>query len=132
VRTTPMRIAGACVLTAALALSATACAGSGNKKAACDKLQKTMTGISRQGMTQVSNPSALAQTYASGAGTMRQEGKDSGDGDVEKAADHAASALEGLGQQVKTAASSGSTTPQIPDTSNLISAGQELKKTCEG
>lgn len=131
-RTTPMRIAGACALTAALALSATACAGSGNKKAACDKLQKTITDVSQQGMTQVNNPSALAQTYANGASTMRQEGKDSGDGDVEKAADHAASALEGLGQQVKTVAGSGSTTPQMPDTSNLISAGQELKKACGG
>jgi hypothetical protein len=49
---------------------------------------------------------------------------------VAKAADHAASALEALGQQVKSAASSTSTVPQMPSMNDLISAGQELKQAC--
>jgi hypothetical protein len=130
VRRTSIRIVGACALTAALALSATACAGSGDKKAACDKLQTTIPDVVKKTMAQVNDPNGMAQTYAEGANTLRQEGKDSGDGDVENAANHAASALEALGQQVRSAASSGSTTPQIPDTSGLISAAKELKSVC--
>lgn len=126
-----VRLAGVSALTTALALSAAAC-GSQDKKAACDKLQNTITEVSRKGMTQVSDPNGLAQTYSSGAATMRQQGKDSGDDKVEKAANDAASALESLGQQVKTIATSGSTTPQMPDAGKLTSAGVELKSACTG
>ncbi|MGI8335833.1 hypothetical protein ACRYCC_38300 [Actinomadura scrupuli] len=131
-RTPLMRIVGVGALTAALALSATACSGGGDKKAACDKLQKTIADVGRKGMTQINDPAGLAQTYAEAAGTLRQEGKEAGDGDVEKAANHAATALETIGQQVKTAASGGSTTPQMPNSSGLISAGIELKSACGG
>jgi Flp pilus assembly protein TadD len=130
VRTSAVRIAGACAITAALALSVAAC-GSQDKKAACDKLQKTITEVSQKGMTQVSDPNGLAQTYSAGANTMRQEGKDSGDDKVEKAANDAASALESLGQQVKSIATSGSTSPQMPDVTKLTNAGAELKSACE-
>ena len=126
-RNTPMRIAGAFALTAALALSVTACAGSGDKKDACGKLQQTIQDVSQKGMTQVNDPAGLSQTYANAAVELRQEGKDAGDGDVEKAADDAAAAMETIGQQVKTAASG---SPQMPDTSSLISAGTELKQAC--
>ncbi|GAA4633147.1 hypothetical protein GCM10023196_069550 [Actinoallomurus vinaceus] len=125
---TPLRFAGALALTTALALSATAC-GSADKKAACEKLQNTIQQTSRTGMTQINNPNALAQTYVNSAATMRQEGKDSGDGDVEKAANHAASAMEKLGGQVKASAGGN---PQFPDSSDLISAGKELKQACDG
>ena len=130
-RKSAVRIAGACAITAALALSATAC-GSQDKKAACDKLQKTITEVSQKSLTQVSDPNGLAQTYSAGANTMRQEGKDAGDDKVEKAANDAASALESLGQEVKSIAASGSTTPQMPDVSKLNSAGIELKSACTG
>ena len=126
------RIAGVCAITAALALSATACGGSQDKKAACDKLQKTITEVSQKGMTQVSDPNGLAVTYSNGAGAMRQEGKDSGDDKVEKAANDAANALQTLGQQVKGIAASGSTTPQVPDVTALTTAGRELKTACDG
>jgi hypothetical protein len=131
VRTPLIRIAGACALTAALTLSATACS-SANKAAACVKLQKTIAEISQKGMTQVSDPAGLAQTYADGANTMRQQGKDSGADDVEKAADHVASAFDSLGQQMKALTTSTSATPQMPDTSQIISAGTELKSACDG
>lgn len=131
-RISAVRIAGVCAVAAALTFSAAACGGSGDKKAACDKLQKTIADVSQKGMTQVSDPNGLAETYSSGANTMRQEGKDSGDSKVEKAANDAASALETLGQQVKSIATSGSTTPQMPDVSKLTSAGAELKSACEG
>ena len=130
-RISAVRVAGVCAISAALALSATAC-GSANKKAACDKLQKTITEVSQKGMTQVSDPNGLAQTYSAGANTMRQEGKDSGDDKVQKAANDAASALESLGQQVKSIATSGNTTPQMPDVTKLTSAGAELKSACQG
>ena len=130
-RKSAVRITGVCALTAALALSAAAC-GSQDKKAACDNLQKTITEVSQKGMTQVSDPNGLAQTYAGGAATMRRQGKDSGDDKVEKAANDAASALESLGRQVKTIATSGSTTPQMPDAGKLTAAGAELKSACEG
>jgi hypothetical protein len=124
-----VRIAGACALAAALTISATAC-GAAQKKDACDKLQKTISDVGKQGMAQVSDPAGLAQTYSNGANTMRQEGKDSGDAKVEKAANDAATALENLGNQVKSIATSGSTTPQMPDVSALTSAGEELKSAC--
>jgi hypothetical protein len=131
VRISAVRVAGVCAISAALALSATAC-GSANKKAACAKLQKTITEVSQKGMTQISDPNGLAETYSNGANTMRQEGKDSGDGKVEKAANDAASALETLGQQVKSISTSGSTTPQMPDVAPLTNAGVELKSACGG
>ena len=119
-------------MTAALVLSATACGGSGDKKAACDKLQKTITDVSQKGMTQVSDPNGLAETYSNGANTMRQEGKDSGDAKVEKAANDAANALDSLGQQVKSLATGGSTTPRMPDVTPMTNAGRELKSACDG
>ncbi len=127
---TSVRFTGMLVLTTALALSAAACGGSGDKAAACQKLQSTIQDASQKGMTQVSDPNGLAQTYANAATTMRQEGKDSGDDAVEKAANHAATALENLGNQVKSIAAGGSTMPQMPDTSDLINAGKELKSAC--
>jgi hypothetical protein len=132
VRISAVRIAGVCAITAALAFSAAACGGSQDKKAACDKLQKTITEVSQKGMTQVSDPNGLAQTYSNGANTMRQEGKDSGDDKVEKAANDAANALQTLGRQVKSIATSGSTTPQMPDVTALTTAGRELKTACDG
>lgn len=123
---TPLRITGAFALASALVMSATACSN-GSKSAACDKLQNTIQDTSKKGMTQISDPNGLAETYVSAAATMRQEGKDSGDGDVEKAANHAATAMENLGKQVRSAASG---TPQMPDTSDLINAGKELKQAC--
>jgi hypothetical protein len=132
VRMTAVRIVGACALTAALAISATACGGSGDKKAACDKLQKTIQDVSQQGMAQTSDPNGLAATYAKGATDIRQEGKDSGDDKVEKAANNAADAINNLGQQVKSIAAGGSTTPQMPDLAPLTKAGQELQSACEG
>lgn len=130
-RISAVRIVGVCAVAAALTVSTAACSGSQDKAAACGKLQKTINDISQKGMTQVNDPNGLAQTYSAGANTMRQEGKDSGDGGVEKAANDAASAMDTLGQQVKTlAASSGSTPPQMPDFSKLTSAGVELKSAC--
>lgn len=127
---TSVRLTGTLVLTAALALSAAACGGSGDKAAACQKLQSTIQDTSQKGMTQVSDPGGLAQTYATAATTMRQEGKASGDGAVEKAANHVATALENLGNQVKSLAGGGGTTPQMPDTNDVINAGKELKGAC--
>lgn len=127
-RGTPVRILGAGALTAALALSVTACLGdSGNDKAACSKLQQTIKDVGAKGMTQVSDPNGLAKTYADAAATMRTEAKDAG-GDVKKAADKAATALEQIGTQVKNAGS-GSGAPSV-DTGNLISAGKDLKSAC--
>ncbi|WP_141956297.1 hypothetical protein [Actinoallomurus bryophytorum] len=114
-----------------MALSATAC-GSADKKAACGKLQKTITDVSKKGMTQISDPNGLAETYSNGANQMRQQGKDSGDDKVEKAANDAATALENLGQQVKSIAGGGSTTPKMPDVAPLTNAGAELKSACDG
>lgn len=126
---TSIRIAGALALAAALTLSATAC-GSGNKSAACDKLQNTIQETTRKGMTQIADPAGLAQTYDNAAKTMRQQGKESGDGDVEKAADHVASAFEKLGGQMRSLSGSTSTTPQMPDNTDLINSGKELKEAC--
>jgi hypothetical protein len=129
VRIPGVRITMVCAVTASLAISATACGGA-QKKDACDKLQQTIANVSRTGMTQISDPNALAQTYANGAQQMRQQGKDSGDGDVKKAANDVASAMESLGQQVKSMNNGG--TPQMPDSGPMISAGRDLKSACDG
>jgi hypothetical protein len=129
VRISAVRIVGACAVSATLALSATAC-GSADKSAACDKLQKTISDVSKKGMTQISDPNGLAETYAGGAGQLRQEGKDSGDDKVEKAANKAATAMDDLGQQMKSMSAGG--TPQMPDIAPLTNAGVELKSACEG
>lgn len=126
-----LQIAAVCAVSATLAFSAGACSmGNGDKKAACDKLQQTITDVSKKGMTQISDPAGLEQTYANGAADLRKEGKDSGDDAVEKAADHAATAMANLGLQMK-ALTSG-TTPQAPNTSDLVTAGTELKSACDG
>lgn len=129
-RTSGVRIIVVSVVTAALALSATACGGSEQKKSACDKLQQTIGNVSKTGMTQINNPNALAETYSNGAQQMREQGKDSGDDDVEKAANEAASAMDSLGQQMKALGSGG--TPQMPDTAPLTTAGVHLKAACGG
>src|SRR5205807_2147790 len=77
-RRTPIRIAGLCALAATMALSAAAC-GNDDKKAACDKLQDTISQVSQSGIAQNNDPNGLAHTYYSSATTMRQEGRDSGD-----------------------------------------------------
>jgi hypothetical protein len=123
---THLRLAGALALTTALTLSAAAC-GSGDKKAACGKLQNTIQETSRTGMTQISNPSALAQTYAGAAAKLRQQGKDSGDDGVEKAANHVAAAMDELAGQMRATAGGN---PQMPDSSGLTNAGMELKQAC--
>jgi hypothetical protein len=107
-----------------------ACSGGQDKKAACGKLQKTISDVSQRGMTQISDPNGLAQTYSARAATMRREGRDSGDDQVEKAANDAAGAMETLGRQVKNA-TGGSTVPQMPDVSKLTNAGVELKSACD-
>ena len=128
-RTRGVRMTMICAVTATLALSATAC-GSAQKKSACEKLQRTIADVSRKGMTQISDPNGLATTYANGANTLREQGKDSGDGDVEKAANDTAAAMEKLGQQMRSMGSGG--TPQMPDTAPMTNAGRELKTACDG
>jgi archaellum component FlaG (FlaF/FlaG flagellin family) len=113
-----------------MAFSAVACGGSGDKKAACSKMQQTIAEVSRKGMTQISDPNALAQTYANGANTIRQQAKDSGDDKVESAGTDVAAALDKLGTQVKNLTSGG--TPQMPDTASLTNAGTRLKTACDG
>ncbi|GLY78303.1 hypothetical protein [Actinoallomurus iriomotensis] len=129
-RISRMRITVVSAVTAALALSATACGGSEQKNSACDKLQQTIANVTKTGMTQVGDPNALSGTYANGAKQMREQGKDSGDDDVEKAANEAASAMDSLGRQMKTLGSGG--TPQMPDATPLNTAGRHLKTACDG
>lgn len=129
-RTSGMRITVVSAVTAALALSATACGGSEQKKSACDKLQQTIANVNKTGMTQIGDPNALAATYANGAQQMREQGKDSGDGDVEKAANEAAAAMDDLGQQMKSLGGGG--TPKMPDSTPLNNAGRHLKTACDG
>jgi uncharacterized protein HemX len=130
VRTSGVRITVVSAVTAALALSVTACGGSQQKKSACDKLQQTIANVSKTGMSQIGDPNALAATYANGAEQMREQGKDSGDDDVEKAANEAAAAMDSLGQQMKSLGSGG--TPQMPDSTPLNNAGRHLKTACDG
>ncbi len=124
-RRKPIRIAGACVLAATLTVSAAAC-GNDNKKAACDKLQQTITQVGQNGISQNNDPNGLAQAYYNSAMTMRQEGQDADDGDVETAANDAASALEQLGQQLRSDRG-----PQVPDGAGLMNAGERIRSACD-
>ncbi len=128
-RRKPIRIAGLCILAVTLATSAAAC-GNDDKKAACDRLQETITQVSQSGVTQNNDPNGLANTYYSSASTMRQEGRDSGDTDVESAANDAASALEQLSQQL-TADRDGRGAPQTPSATSLLSAGDRIRSACD-
>src|SRR5690242_14744465 len=71
-RRTPLRIAGLCAIAATMTASVAAC-GNDDKKAACDKLQDTITQVSQSGMAQNDDPNGLAHTYYSNATTLRQE-----------------------------------------------------------
>ena len=122
-----IRIAGACVLAATLAVSAAAC-GNDNKKSACDRLQQTITQVGQNGTTQNNDPNGVAQAYYNSAMTIRQEGQDADDGDVETAANDAASALEQLGQQLRTGNDRG---PQVPDSASLLNAGERIRSACD-
>ncbi len=126
-RRTPIRIAGTCVLAATLAVTAVAC-GNDHKKAACDRLQQTITQVGQSGISQNNDPNGLAQAYYNNAMTIRQEGQDADDGDVETAANDAASALEALGQQLRTGNDRG---PQVPDSAGLMNAGERIRSACD-
>lgn len=128
-RRIPIRIAGSCALAVTLAASVAAC-GNDDKKAACDKLRDTITQVSQSGVSQNNDPNGLANTYYSSATTMRQEGRDSGDNDVESAANDAASALEQLSQQL-TADRDGRGAPQMPNSTSLMSAGDRIRSACD-
>jgi hypothetical protein len=129
-RVKPMRIAGTCALVATLTTFAAAC-GNDDKKAACDKLRDTISQISQSGIAQGNDPTALARTYYNSATTMRQEGQDSGDGDVQTAANDAASALEQLGQQLTAMDRDGRGAPQPPTGTSLMSAGDRIRSACD-
>lgn len=129
-RRTPKRIAGICALAATMAASAAAC-GNDDKKAACDKLQETFTQVSQSGIAQNNDPSGLARTYYTGATTMRQEGRDSGDNDVESAANDAATALEQLSQQLTAMDRDGRGAPEMQTATSLMSAGDRIRSACD-
>jgi hypothetical protein len=126
----PIRIAGTCALVATLATSAAAC-GNNDKKSACDKLQDTISQVSQSGISHNNDPNGLARTYYNSATTMRQEGRDSGDSDVETAANDAASALEQLGQQLTAMDRDGRGAPQLPSGTGLMSAGDRIRSACD-
>jgi hypothetical protein len=128
-RGTPIRIAGLCALAVTLATSVAAC-GNDDKKSACDKLRDTITQVSQSDVSQNNDPNGLANSYYSSATTMRQEGRDSGDTDVESAANDAASALEQLSQQL-TADRDGRGAPQLPNSTSLMSAGDRIRSACD-
>jgi hypothetical protein len=129
-RRTPIRIAGLCALAVTLATSVAAC-GNDDKKAACDKLQDTITQVSQTGVAQNNDPNGLANTYYSSATTMRQEGRDSGDTDVESAANDAASALEQLSQQLTADRDGRGGPPQLLNSTSLMSAGDRIRSACD-
>jgi hypothetical protein len=130
-RRTPIRIAGLCALAATMAASVAAC-GNDDKKAACDKLQDTISQVSQSGIAQNNDPNGLAHTYYSSATTMRQEGRDSGDSDVESAANDAASALEQLSQQLTAMDRDGrGAPPPLQGSANLMSAGDRIRSACD-
>ncbi|MCO5999838.1 hypothetical protein [Actinoallomurus rhizosphaericola] len=117
------RVLSVCLL-GALALSTTGCGGVDKK--ACGRLESTLNGIRRQAMTQVDDPLRVAQTYSSGATTLRDQAKGT-DGSLRRSAEKAAGALDQLGRQVKAAADG---TGSSVDSSALIAATNELKHTC--
>lgn len=123
---TSMRIVGTLALAVAILPSA-ACGNTVNKTTACVQLHNTVLDTSKKAMSQVTDPNALAQTYRGAAGTMRRQGKDSGDADVEKAADHVATAFETLAGQLRSLSGG---TPTVPDGTALISAEKELTSAC--
>ncbi|HEY0541889.1 MAG TPA: hypothetical protein VGD53_26215 [Actinoallomurus sp.] len=126
----PIRIAGACALVATIATAAAAC-GNDDKKSACDKLQDTISQVSQSGVSQNNDPNGLARNYYNSATAMRQEGRDSGDTDVETAANDAASALEQLGQQLTATDRDGRGMPQLPNGTGLMSAGDRIRSACD-
>jgi hypothetical protein len=128
-RRTPIQIAGTRALAAILAVSVAAC-GSEKKRAACYRLQQTITQVSQSGISQDNGPNGLAQTYDHSATTIRREGRDSGDSDVKAAANGAASALEQLSRQLRMMAGNGDSAPQMPNSANLISAGDRIRWAC--
>lgn len=128
-RRRPIRIAGVFAL-AALAVSGAAC-GREDKQAACGRLEQTITQVSQSGLAQNTDPNGLAQTYFNNATTMRQEGRESGDSEVETAANDTASALEQLGQQLRSMEVYGRHTGQLPDSSNVLSAGNRVRTACD-
>ncbi|GAB2805354.1 hypothetical protein GCM10027176_07860 [Actinoallomurus bryophytorum] len=120
-----------CAVAATMAASVAAC-GNDDKKTACDKLQETITQVSQSGVAQTNDPNGLANTYYSSATTMRQEGRDSGDNDVESAANDAATALEQLSQQLTTMDRDGrGAPPQLSAGTSLMSAGDRIRSACD-
>jgi hypothetical protein len=118
------RVLSACLL-GALALSTAGCGGGVDKKA-CGRLETTLNGIRQQAMAQVDDPAKVAQTYASGAVTLRAQAQET-KGGLRDSAEKAAGALDQLGRQVRAAADG---TGSSVDPSALITATSDLKHTC--
>lgn len=102
------------------------CGGnSGEKQAACERIEQEIQRSAETGMRQVDDPAAFAKTYRDGAAAIRRQGDRSGNAEVRAAADHAASAQQSLGDQVNRRDGA-----ELPDIGPLIQAGADLKAAC--
>jgi hypothetical protein len=107
----------------------TACSGGADDSKACASMQQDIQQLSQTAMSQISNPTAMAQTYHDKANSIRATANGAS-GSVRTAGLEVATAIDGLGTDVGNLTSSTSTVPQMPNTSALTNAGIALKKAC--
>lgn len=119
-RTIP-RVLGAVAVIAAAAT--TAGCGGADKTQACENIQQEIQHLVQTGIEQRSDPPAFAKSLQDSAATIRNEGEPVG-GDVEQAAEQAATALEKLSERM----TQGSL--QQADLNPLVEAGTQIREAC--
>jgi hypothetical protein len=106
----------------AVAATTTACGGV-DKTQPCKNIQQEIQTLVQTSSKQVNDPKAMAATVKNSAAKIRDEGEPVG-GEVKKASDEAATALEQLAAKLT------SGTPQQADLDPLLKAGSNIKAAC--
>ncbi len=97
---------------------------SGADTAACETITKELNTIATEGMKQVSDPAAIAKTYADGAARIRTAGADAG-GDVRSSSNELATVMEDFSKTLT--AGNG----QIPDAGAFSTAALKVSEACK-
>ena len=107
----------------AAAATVPGCAGV-DKTQPCKNIQQEIGTMFQTSAKQVNDRNAMAGSLKTSAAKIRNEGKPVG-GDVEKASDEAATAVENLADKLAHGA-----TPQQADLDPLLKAGSNIKSAC--
>ncbi|HEU0089038.1 MAG TPA: hypothetical protein VFQ77_15550 [Pseudonocardiaceae bacterium] len=111
------------LVTVTVAAAATAGCGGADKTQACKNIQQEIQNLVQTSLQQRKDPQALTKTLQDSATKIRDQGEPVG-GDLEQAAEQAASALTTLSERMAQGV------PQQSDLDPLVEAGTRIREAC--